>query len=101
MLAPGLGSLNNVKMTIASRVLNAGSLDRNVEHGKGRSVKSRHRKTNTASSLSEELCSTCFQEDPSNDSIDLVNWMSCDGCYSLHHLVCVARWLCIKCTEQW
>ena len=39
---------------------------------------SRQRKINPDSSLSEELCSTCSQEDPFNDSVDLVNWISCD-----------------------
>ena len=68
---------------------------------------SRQRKTIPESSLSEELCSMRFKEDRSNDSLDLVNWISCDGCYFWHHLVCVDlhdlpdRWLCIKCTEQW
>ena len=33
MLAPGLGSLNSVKMTKANRVLNVGSLDTNVPPG--------------------------------------------------------------------
>lgn len=48
---------------------------------------SRQRKTNPGSLMSEELCLTCPQGDPSNDSVDLANWISCDECYSWHHLV--------------